>query len=296
MSQCLLCGSPTKEFINNIKDWEYGINWESNLVVCNSCGLVSHDPEITASDIPRLYPANYLAHTPTINTQGIYGRIKRWLANSTAIKIAKNIPENGVFLEIGCGNGHLMKVISALRPDIKFIGVDIEKVPINDLANFKFYHGQFEEIEIEAASADVIYCSNLIEHVPIPTVFASKISHVLKPGGLLLGVTPDHLSLDRFLFKKYWAGYHYPRHTFIFNHKNIVTLLDHADLKQISVTGSYSFWYLSLANRFINLPGTKKRGIAFALTSALFLPIDLAINLFRCHGSMTFSARAPLNK
>jgi len=282
-----------KLFIDDIQDWEYGVDKISEMFICAKCGLVGQNPEVTAEEIPSLYPSNYFAHTPASNSAGIYGRLKSWLAIRTAIKIAANVPQNGVYLEIGCGNGHLMQTISEIRPDIQFVGVDIEKVTITNLSKFTFFHGQFEDVAINDASIDFVYCSNLIEHVPVPTVFAIKIRKVLKSGGLLLGVTPDHLSLDRYLFGKYWAGYHYPRHTYIFNHSNIITLLEGSGLDAVKVKGTYSFWYLSLANRFIDLPGAKKRGIIFAIVTTAFLPLDILVNLIRCHGSMTFTARAP---
>ena len=293
MPTCMLCDMPMKLYIDNMRDWEYGIDKISNLVICSKCGLVGQDPEITSEEIPSLYPSNYLAHTPAPTSVGIYGLLKAWLANRTARKIVANVPSNGVCLEIGCGNGHLMQTISKIRPDIRFIGVDIKKVKIANLPKFTFLHGQFEDVAIDNSSIDLVYCSNLIEHVPVPTVFATKIKAVLKPGGSLLGVTPDHLSFDRYLFGKYWAGYHYPRHIFIFNHSNIITLLERSGLEAVKVAGSYSFWYLSLANRFMDLPGAKKRGIVFAAITAAFLPLDMLINLITCHGSMSFTARAP---
>lgn len=57
--------------------------------------------------------------------------------------------------------------------------------------------------------------------------------------------------------------------------------------------GSYGFWYLSIANRLIELPGTKKRGIAFAAVTAAFAPIDALLDLAYPHGSMTFTGQRP---
>lgn len=278
--------------IADIQDWEYGVQWDSKLVICRDCGLVSQHPAVRPDEIAALYPDNYLAHSPASASNSIYGRLKEILARRTARKIASNVPSGGTMMEIGCGNGHLLRRIAQVRPDINFVGVDIENVNIEGIENFQFINGQFEEAEIATNSCDFIYCSNLIEHVPDPSVFLDKVHSTLKPGGVLRGVTPNHLSIDRFLFGKYWAGYHYPRHTFLFNHHNLRRILERARLEEIELTGAYSFWYLSFANRFQKLPGTKKRGILFALVTAAFLPIDLLINLFRCHGSMTFTARA----
>jgi SAM-dependent methyltransferase len=145
--------------------------------------------------------------------------------------------------------------------------------------------------EIEPSSFDAVYCSNLIEHVPDPLAFLAKCREVLKPGGVIVGVTPDHLSLDRYVFGRYWAGYHYPRHTFIFNHRNIRTLLEKAGFDVVRIKGSHAYWYLSLANLVLELPGTRKRGFAFAAITSLFAPLDLLVNRVRVHGSMTFIGR-----
>ncbi|GEM_PF-4010059 len=292
MTSCLLCEADMKLLLSDIEDWEYGVQWDSTLVICPRCGLVSQDPEVRAEDISALYPDSYLAHSSASTSKSIYGKLKEFLARRTARKIASNVPHAGTMLEIGCGNGHLLKRIAQVRPDIKFMGVDIENANISGIENFRFFHGQFEAVNIEDSSCDFIYCSNLIEHVPNPALFLDKIYRTLKNDGMILGVTPNHLSFDRYLFGKYWAGYHYPRHTFLFNHHNLRTLLERAKLDDITVTGAYSFWYLSFANRFQDLPGTRKRGVLFALVTALFLPIDLLINLFRCHGSMSFSGKA----
>jgi hypothetical protein len=101
---------------------------------------------------------------------------------------------------------------------------------------------------------------------------------------------PDHLSLDRFVFGRYWAGYHYPRHTFIFDHNNMRQILDRCGYRDVQLKGSYSFWSLSLRNIFIEGHGPRKRGLVHAAITIGMLPFDLFVNLFRCHGAMTFVA------
>ena len=287
---CLNCGGGMDALIDDISDWEYGVEWPSRLVMCDACGLVTHEPRIQPQQIEALYPANYLAHSSASGSQSIYGRLKTMLARRSARGVAAHVPPGGACLEVGCGNGSFLKVLRHVRDDIDLAGVDISDVNITGIPRFTFYKGQLEEVDFGDAAFDIIYCSNLIEHVPDPFLFLEKCLAVLRPGGVIYGITPDHLSVDRYVFRRYWAGYHYPRHTFVFNHRNIVDILRKSGLEPVTIKGSYSFWYLSLANRFLELPGTKRRGVAFAVVSALFLPFDLAVNAFRCHGSMTFIA------
>ena len=198
-------------------------------------------------------------------------------------------------LEVGCGNCHFLMALSILRPDVSYLGLDIENVDSRakqKIKNFRFIHGQFETSYIKPNSVDLIYFSNLIEHVENPITFLKKCRVSLNEKGRIYGVTPNHLSLDRFIFGKYWAGYHYPRHTYIYNHVNLKMLFEKTGFYNHNISGSYSFWYLSFANKLLKLPGLKKRGIFFAIITGMFYPLDLFINIFRPHGSLSFTAEA----
>jgi SAM-dependent methyltransferase len=295
VSACALCGEgpdspPLAPLVRDIEDYEYGVPWRSELWACGRCGLVMQEPRVTAADVPKLYPSSYLAHSAGSRGRGLYGRLKGILARREAGLLARHVPQDGRVIEIGCGNGRFLAVLHEVRPDIALAGVDIEDVGMGDLP-VTFYHGQLEQVAIEPASFDAVYCSNLIEHVPDPGAFLRKCREILKPGGVIVGITPDHLSLDRYVFGRYWAGYHYPRHTFVFNHRNIRSILEQAGFEVARIKGSHAYWYLSLANLVLDLPGTRKRGLAFAAITALFAPLDLLANRFRVHGSMTFVGR-----
>ena len=290
---CVHCQHALVPLVDDIQDWAYGVSWDSRLVMCGNCGLVTQDPQVTSEQIPLLYPENYLAHSSASVSKSVYGRLKSFLGKRSASRVSQKVPPSGSCLEVGCGNGSFLAQLRGLRADIALAGVDIRDVGVTGIEQFTFYEGQLEEIDFAGRRFDVIYCSNLIEHVPDPFRFLTACSAILNPGGMIYGITPDHLSLDRYVFKRYWAGYHYPRHTFLFNHDNIVHILERAGFEKVDVRGSYGFWYLSLANRAVELPGTKKRGLAFAAVTAAFLPFDLAVNLVRCHGSMRFIAHRP---
>ena len=290
MPACLNCGGELAALVERIEDWEYGVPWGSRLVMCRQCGLVTQDPPVRAEEIERLYPPGYTAHTPASRSRSIYGALKSLLGGAAARAVARYIPAGGSCLEVGCGNGAFLARLAEARPDVELAGVDIVDLGVA-LPRFTFYPGQLEAIDFGTRRFDLVYCSNLIEHVPDPFAFLRKCAALLRPGGVLYGVTPDHLSLDRYVFGRYWAGYHYPRHTFVFNHRNLVQVFSRSGFDGASVRGSHGFWYLSLANRFVERPGTKKRGLLFAAVSALFFPLDLLINLFRCHGSLTFVAQ-----
>jgi SAM-dependent methyltransferase len=292
-ARCVVCGDALAPLRDDVRDWEYGVAWASRLVACPGCGLVTHDPPIAAHEIARLYPSDYLAHGGASASRSIYGRLKAVLGRLGARGVARHLPPGGAILEIGCGNGGFLRAVHARRPDVRCAGVDLVDVGVDGIPGFAFFHGQLEDVDLGGRTFDVVYCSNLIEHVPDPRRFLARAAAALAPGGVIYGVTPDHLSLDRYLMGRYWAGYHYPRHTFVFDHKNLRTLLERSGYEVLKLGGSYGFWYTSLANRFVARSASRPRGLGFAAVTAAFLPLDLLINLFRVHGSMTFVARRP---
>jgi len=293
MKKCNICNSDLKLFIESIKDYEYGVDYDTKIMICDNCALITQSKMFSAGDIPELYPDNYLAHSDASGKKdSIYGRLKNILANSTIRSIANLIPNNGCLVEIGCGNCHLLEKLALLRPDVRLIGIDIVDIEPEKkmIPNFTFLHGQFEAFSFTDIDVNLFYFSNLIEHVPDPYLFLSKCLRSLGKNGCIMGITPNHNSLDRVILGKYWAGYHYPRHINVFNHKNIKLCLEKIGFQKIEISGGYSFWYISLRNYIFGRGGDWNRGIMFAVITGLFLPLDKFLNLFWPHGSMTFRA------
>lgn len=289
---CLSCSGELSPLHDDIQDYEYLVDWKSRLVICPDCGLVTHDPPIQGADIPLLYPETYHAHTGGSSGQGLYWKLRKALAGITLRGLLPLVPPGAKLLEVGCGNGSFLRLLGEARSDLELHGVDIVDTKIQGIERFTFHQGMLETVDLPESCFDVVYFNNLIEHVPDPFLFLAKCRRILKPGGLAYGNTPDHLSIDRYLFGKHWAGYHYPRHTFVFDHHNLPQIFRKAGFEDIRLKGSYAFWSLSIRNRLTPGHGPKKRGLLHAAVTGGMLPLDLLINLFRCHGAMTFSARS----
>jgi len=72
---------------------------------------------------------------------------------------------------------------------------------------------------------DLILMSQVIEHVRYPRDVLARILRILKPGGVISIETPDIDAWDFRVFgNRYWAGYHIPRHFFIFDKSNFSEL------------------------------------------------------------------------
>jgi len=120
-------------------------------------------------------------------------------------------------LDYGCGDGYWTHFFSRLNYCSKIVGVDYNKLRIgraqekvknavffvDDLNNDLSYLGKF----------DVIFCSQVIEHIPDDEIFLKKLKQHLNTGGILILGTPNE-------------GSHLHRLNY-FIHKNVKTESDH---------------------------------------------------------------------
>lgn len=102
------------------------------------------------------------------------------------------VPPSGRMLDIGCGNGAMIRAFSQLAPNWKLAGVEVndhycatvqaipgvERLYVGDLDTVP---GQFQLITLLHA----------LEHIPEPRAILRRIWDKLEPGGLLLIQVPD---------------------------------------------------------------------------------------------------------
>ncbi len=92
-------------------------------------------------------------------------------------------------------------------------------VPARDLT---IHHGTVEGLDLPAGSYDAALMIQTIEHVGHPPGVLAATKRLLKPGGRLMIVTDNTGSLDfRLACRRYWGGYHFPRHWNLFNERSI---------------------------------------------------------------------------
>jgi SAM-dependent methyltransferase len=96
-------------------------------------------------------------------------------------------------VDLGCGNARSAVVFREMRPDIRWIGLDIEE---SDLARsvtgeeIILYDGR--NIPLPTGSVPLIYSRQVFEHVRYPERVLAETARVLKPGGIFIGST-SHL-------------------------------------------------------------------------------------------------------
>ncbi|MCB2077311.1 MAG: class I SAM-dependent methyltransferase [Novosphingobium sp.] len=293
---CLVCaatgetGGELAPVFSDIADYEYGIGRKATYHQCSACGFVMQLPRVPASEIPALYPEDYQTYAKP--GKSLFGAMKAWLVRNDAKRVAELATTNAPrILEIGCGNGALLEAVLDVRPGAYACGVDIADVGLSSHDRIDFRLGQLEEVDLPPGSFDVIYCSNLIEHVADPIAFMVRAQAMLKPGGHFVIVTPNHRSLDRLVFGKRWGGYHFPRHLMLFDDRNLRKALQANGFEVERISGGHAWWAISFRNCLYAESARRKRGLVFVAISLAFAPLDLLLNVIRRHGSMTAVAR-----
>jgi SAM-dependent methyltransferase len=104
------------------------------------------------------------------------------------------------WLDLGAGDGTYLKFMSPGS-----IGLDIKSNAEKRIKSWNFNDPIPSDLE---NNFDVIWCSNLIEHVLSPHEFMIKIKKFLKPDGILIIACPQTLIKNPFIYKGTLQGDH----------------------------------------------------------------------------------------
>lgn len=102
-------------------------------------------------------------------------------------------------LDVGCGTGPMIELLSKEYPDLRLTGLDItpgmiEAAQAKGIPNTTFVVGDSEDLPFEDGSFDAVICANSFHHYPNPQAFFDGVKRVLRPGGRL--VLRDYTSAD----------------------------------------------------------------------------------------------------
>jgi SAM-dependent methyltransferase len=102
--------------------------------------------------------------------------------------LLRHAPERGKLLELGSGEGKVLRTFARERPGLTLVGCDVRDVPPADQAyEFRRIDGG---IPARDGELDAVVFADVLEHVEDPAATLRELWRVLRPGGLLLGFVP----------------------------------------------------------------------------------------------------------
>ncbi|MFC1501485.1 class I SAM-dependent methyltransferase [Elusimicrobiota bacterium] len=107
------------------------------------------------------------------------------------------------FLEVGCGRGEHLSHFKNLG--LQTQGLDIVKSSqeYNKELNIQIADVEKDGMPFENSYFDIVYSKSFIEHLYYPEKYMKEVLRVLKPGGLLLTLTPDWEANYKIFFDDY---------------------------------------------------------------------------------------------
>ena len=109
----------------------------------------------------------------------------------------RSLKPAGVLLDVGCAYGYL--VSESRRRGYSAFGVDVSHFALRQEPSIRpwLLEAGASPLPFADRCADVITVFDLLEHLDNPSDCLRQIGRVLKPDGILVGVTPDPIFFDR---------------------------------------------------------------------------------------------------
>jgi SAM-dependent methyltransferase len=220
----------------------YKLHHGMTLLACRACATVHLHPRPTAAETSALYSDAYgnASESYFAKVEKKLRRSRRRMAMLARLQPPRlHVPTR--FLDIGCNGGFIVE--AAREQGFEAYGLDIDPVSI-DYARRRYPANRFmlstlEDYAPHAPRFDLIYCSEVIEHLADPRGFIDGLFDLLTPGGLFFLTTPDISHWRRARDVTRWDGLCPPSHCVYFNPRSLTALLRRAGF--IGVERRWSF-------------------------------------------------------
>lgn len=113
------------------------------------------------------------------------------------------ISQGSTILELGCGRGEFLKQF--VKNGLDGHGIDLSDYALNYCpeATIKIIDMTREKIPYPDGSFDVVYSKSFIEHFYYPEKIFEEAYRVLKPGGILITLTPEW----EYIYKSFYEDF-----------------------------------------------------------------------------------------
>jgi 2-polyprenyl-3-methyl-5-hydroxy-6-metoxy-1,4-benzoquinol methylase len=277
--RCMACGGAGPLRHAAIPDLLLGLPDRWQLRQCDACTSLWLDPCPAADELAKAYE-NYVTHdagAPLARPPGTMTRIRAALQSqalgypgsaSLLDRVAARLlrlwaPRReyalrellytpyrpaGALLEIGCGNGRQLERFRQAGWDVTGLDFDEGAVRTARALGLEVHQGDLFSQSFEGGRFDAIVMSHVIEHVPQPAALLRECWRILKPGGVMIVVTPNAKALGHRVYGRHWLGLDPPRHLAVYSADGLRQLVTTAGLQVTTLRTAWVVapsWFLA---------------------------------------------------
>ncbi len=284
---CCLCGIDDADPVAVGEDFEYHTSPEVfRAVRCRRCSLVYLDPRPAASEVSRIYPADYHAYDFSAESFGLVHAVRRRLEARRMLSWCEGLGPEARILDVGCGDGFHLGILREFgRPGWRLEGIDPDPraVEAGQRRGLTVHQGTIQTVQLPPSSFDLALLIMTIEHVDDPIGVLDGIFAALRPGGRCVIVTDNVESPDFRVFGgRHWGGYHFPRHFTLFGKQTLRAAAARAGFEVASLRTIVSpvNWVYSIRNLLVDVHAPEWMVERFSLRApgalAAFTLLDMA--------------------
>jgi ubiquinone/menaquinone biosynthesis C-methylase UbiE len=120
--------------------------------------------------------------------RGLEAILHRWREKSL-LKLWEKYHRGGNFLDAGCGTGLMLRHFPESSIGLDINPRNLKKAKIH-APQAKLVLGDIEKIPFNNNNFSTVVCTEVLEHLPTPSIALKEIFRVLEKGGLLIGSVP----------------------------------------------------------------------------------------------------------
>jgi 2-polyprenyl-3-methyl-5-hydroxy-6-metoxy-1,4-benzoquinol methylase len=265
-----MCGSEGDSLYRGLKDRYFAAYGVWNFKKCRSaaCGMVWLDPIPVKEDICKAYQS-YYTHSDITTEAENSTLARRFIRAIKAAYLSHEYGYNngaprplgllayfapfrratvdfksmylrcvpaGRLLDIGCGDGKMLKDMADLGWQVEGIDLDSVAVANSRSKGLKAHCGFLEDLRYPDNCFDAVTMSHVIEHVHDPLELLKECRRILKPDGRIALVTPNINSVGHRIYSSSWFHLDPPRHLHIFTVGSIGVLLQRAGFRKTKIS------------------------------------------------------------
>ncbi len=128
-----------------------------------------------------------------------YHITRRTAVLQTLAEVSGMLPNPITFVDLGCGSGTYLRATQAFFQTR--IGVDLALHKLRFARNSaqadssRYVTASVLEVPLETGCADVILCSEVLEHFPEPGLVIAEVARIARPGGFVIISSPARADL-----------------------------------------------------------------------------------------------------